>query len=541
MLNTLHADNISEVIHAADINALAFAVNRKGFDVQTMYGAAGDGATNDTAAIDAALTDAEAAGGGVVYFPKGVYLVDAASLPVPSNVTWMGAGRGQSVIKLRDGANGRLLSQTTAKSNVEFRGLTFDFNMANQTDGASRDDRAGHFLANVDDLRYVGCEITGCRSGAAVRLDGCDRTLLLGNHFHDNGFHTILTGAHTLPLATLTVASTTGFASAGSLMVGDNQLVTYTGKTATTFTGCAGGAGTIADGCAVLPATAGGSPMMADHNFNANADHLRVLGNTYFRATDTGTAQDGIQHSAVVGNTYEDNILGVSICNSTTRISRFNTISGNSIKGSERFRGSVGIKVSNFGNAGAGNMTDGAIVGNIVHLCDRCMWVEHIDRLVIVGNDIGERNASGTNGQLLLLSTNGAMNDVQIAHNIIHTSSNRGISFSGGVINNLDVESNKFVGVSVPIGGVIPVGARLRNNRGYNPLGAQAVAPAASPWTYTAGATPEILYLRGGAVSDVSKNGQTLAVAAPAAVPLDPGEQVIVTYTAAPTAVADRK
>jgi hypothetical protein len=42
------------------------------------YNAAGDGVTDDTAAIQAAMVDVVAAGGGTVYFPRGVYLVNGA-------------------------------------------------------------------------------------------------------------------------------------------------------------------------------------------------------------------------------------------------------------------------------------------------------------------------------------------------------------------------------------------------------------------------------------------------------------------------------
>lgn len=59
---------------------------------------------------------------------------------------------------------------------------------------------------------------------------------------------------------TLNVASTTGFATSGTIYVTTNlgiQLVTYTGTTATTFTGCTGGAGFLTTGNAV---TAGFAP-----------------------------------------------------------------------------------------------------------------------------------------------------------------------------------------------------------------------------------------------------------------------------------------
>lgn len=62
---------------------------------------------------------------------------------------------------------------------------------------------------------------------------------------------TELDGGVTLPNATITVLDTTGFAASGRIYVG-SQLVEYTGKTATTFTGCTGGSGSIPDGTAVI-------------------------------------------------------------------------------------------------------------------------------------------------------------------------------------------------------------------------------------------------------------------------------------------------
>ncbi len=56
------------------------------------YGAVRDGATNDTAACQAAIDAAVAAGGGVVYFPAGTYSVDTLKVN-GSKVTLRGAGR----------------------------------------------------------------------------------------------------------------------------------------------------------------------------------------------------------------------------------------------------------------------------------------------------------------------------------------------------------------------------------------------------------------------------------------------------------------
>ena len=54
------------------------------FDVKD-YGAVGDGATLDTAAVNSAIEDCNAAGGGTVLFPAGTYL--SGSIHLKSNVT----------------------------------------------------------------------------------------------------------------------------------------------------------------------------------------------------------------------------------------------------------------------------------------------------------------------------------------------------------------------------------------------------------------------------------------------------------------------
>lgn len=54
-----------------------------------------------------------------------------------------------------------------------------------------------------------------------------------------------------LPQATINVASTTEFPNSGSVKI-QNQIVTYTGKTSNTFTGCSGGTVTLATGNTVI-------------------------------------------------------------------------------------------------------------------------------------------------------------------------------------------------------------------------------------------------------------------------------------------------
>lgn len=67
------------------------------------YGAVGDGVADDTAAIRLALSVAESAGGGDVYFPSGTYIVSSSDTPayclrVPANTHLRGQSRFNTII-----------------------------------------------------------------------------------------------------------------------------------------------------------------------------------------------------------------------------------------------------------------------------------------------------------------------------------------------------------------------------------------------------------------------------------------------------------
>ncbi|HEV2765433.1 MAG TPA: glycosyl hydrolase family 28-related protein, partial [Pyrinomonadaceae bacterium] len=100
------------------------------------YGAKGDGAADDEAAIQAALSAASKAPGSTVLFPAGVYMVSKGFNP-PSNVRWRGEGKDATVIKLSsgfvkpaddDGRHYSLLFSGAGTRGVEIRDLTLDAN-----------------------------------------------------------------------------------------------------------------------------------------------------------------------------------------------------------------------------------------------------------------------------------------------------------------------------------------------------------------------------------------------------------------------------
>lgn len=89
------------------------------------YGGTGDGVTNNTTALQAAV-DALTAGGGTIYMPAGTYLC-STSIAWKSNVNLVGDGMGKTIIQLADGAQIEATGTPEAPiSDCSFRDFTVD-------------------------------------------------------------------------------------------------------------------------------------------------------------------------------------------------------------------------------------------------------------------------------------------------------------------------------------------------------------------------------------------------------------------------------
>jgi hypothetical protein len=98
------------------------------------FGATGDGSTDDTVAIQAALDSLS--GGGHLHFPSGTYLV-SAQLNIAGSDLFIN-GNGDATIKLKDGnysalSNLYMFYGAEDMDNIHFDNLTFDGNRANVT------------------------------------------------------------------------------------------------------------------------------------------------------------------------------------------------------------------------------------------------------------------------------------------------------------------------------------------------------------------------------------------------------------------------
>lgn len=118
-------------------------VGLKVFNVK-FYGATGDGVTDDTVAVTAAITAANAAGGGIVYFPRGTYRstrVAGTSLASYNlinvhNITFMGDGY-CSMLQMNGSAGGadwHMFRIHNASSRIRFHNLRLDGSLITNPD-----------------------------------------------------------------------------------------------------------------------------------------------------------------------------------------------------------------------------------------------------------------------------------------------------------------------------------------------------------------------------------------------------------------------
>lgn len=302
---------------------------------------------------------------------------------------------------------------------------------------------------------------------------------------------------------------------------------------------------------------------------NANLGST-IVGNTIYH---TGTAQST---EGPIGSEGQHIWCGI-----ITTGGRRGIISSNTIEGGWY----DGIRLNRFQKVGSSlTPVDYLVTGNVINGCTRNGIRAEINstytmnNVGITNNTVGVCGAagialsnSGTGGDIKYLDLSGnrvydngatTATDAQKSGIYINTTIT-GLNMVGGYIydsgsatqkygitidtvavtsahlNAIKMDQNTTQAINLTGGGTIA--GEIYNNPGYN-LGAAAITVTASPFTYTAGATPEIVYITGGTVTSIVKNSVTLAASITnLTVPLRPNESIVVTYAVAPTMAKDRK
>lgn len=106
----------AEQLNAMDNQIVALSFHGLYYNAK-LHDATGDGNTDDSPALNALVTLVHDAGGGTIYLPKGVYMLDAPIL-WKSNVSLVGEGMGLAILKTRQAAG-------VGEGFAAIRGLTF--------------------------------------------------------------------------------------------------------------------------------------------------------------------------------------------------------------------------------------------------------------------------------------------------------------------------------------------------------------------------------------------------------------------------------
>lgn len=163
--------------HIADHESIAVLLNSQ-FNVKDPdYGAVGDGSTDDTTAIQAALDAADAAGGGIVFFPLGDYKITTALTLYPG-VTLQGVSYLASRIMVTGAIKGASYSAVSlTEADITLQNIGFVGTVASALDLLTFTNASGIYLYGVG-LRNT--------SKSCLKLDGTYKTIVIGGRFEDH-------------------------------------------------------------------------------------------------------------------------------------------------------------------------------------------------------------------------------------------------------------------------------------------------------------------------------------------------------------------
>lgn len=184
----------------------------------------------------------------------------------------------------------------------------------------------------------------------------------------------------------------------------------------------------------------------------------------------------------------------------------------------------------------AAHISDNEIAGvpNGINISGTGTWLTH---LTITENDV----LVNSNGKCV--SITGA-NSFTVADNKLDSGGGTSIGLAITVGNtNGNIHDNRFHTLGTAISGVgTGTNIVIHDNPGYNPVGAAAVTPGVSPYTYTNGPSPATLYIAAStSITAITVGGVSILPAATAAnanmtLELGPNEATVITYTGTLTA-----
>ena len=447
-------------------------------------GVAGNGSTDDTAAIQAAINSLGSAG-GVILMGQGSFLISSVTIPCPLLLIGYGANGEGSQIIAKD-ATSNVLKITN--DSVYLRDIIFSASVT-RTAGAYV------YLDTTSSIITVeNCYMSGWYWGVYVNSGGTVylRNLVMRNGVPGAGQAVRIDGGSDLYLDALFVDNPAGSQPDSGVCVtncGDLTLMGCQLQHCNFPLSIVPSAGQVA------------TSVYAVRSFFDNAGNIGVR---MVPLSNTGTIQRvqlvGCWASSAVNN-------GVQIDNSA----HGGGINGVEIIGIEAYaNGGSGLTV-NVSGTGSGQID--VLGGKFAQNGNDGIQSFACPSLKVVGARCGPVGAFTGNAGYGFQNTGAAANMMVLDCDLTGN--------TGGAFADSGSGSGKMVA----------------NNNGWNNSASRtsAITVTASPFTYTAGSSQETVYIFGGTVSNVQVDGANTFATTNVSVSLGPGKSVVVTYTVAPS------
>lgn len=246
------------------------------------YAATGDGFTDDTAFVQAAIDAAEAASGGIVFFPKGVYLCSQTLTVTSANVGLLGTGRGSEVRYSGTAGNGISINGASATCGSSVRDLFVHGSGPSSGKAITITACPGIRLDNVttegfETPLYLDCRATVTGGYFLQEFGGAAAAGKHGIHLTANADMSVVSGAK------VEMGAVGGLNSSGIYTAADAVLIAHNIIDMTNSSGSILGGGvyidTSVDGVAVIGNV---------FNIPATGIHYRIWAYTALRVLDVG-------------------------------------------------------------------------------------------------------------------------------------------------------------------------------------------------------------------------------------------------------------
>jgi hypothetical protein len=454
------------------------------------FGGAGDGVTDNSAALTAAFA-ALPATGGTVYIPAGVYVFSTAvSVTLPDvyyGLALVGAGPGATILRFGN-TDGVIFYYTNRFNTVLIQGITFTTTVGSTHSAVS--------LLNLHPW--------------AVGVNSIDMNTILDCSFRGDsgeiGVEYWLYCVRMVGVSCVNIARCNFCGGYTDTMKGVG--IGFSGESATTQPGGAG----IGTPAVMLNVT------MCQFTFNSIALYFggadgSVQGLTVTQCNMQACKYgiyvpedtNGVDQLLIQCNYINCYILGI-FCAMTTEAPGNTIITGNYFNAYQI--GSHNIRILNY---------DGIIISNNHFLA----FVNPIADADTIAIYLGARTSSGAGGSICGNTIRGYTAGI----------------FLDTTATQLRIANNQTSGCTSPIANYVPTSNTIVDNAGVNPVGVSALSPGASPWTYTSGAYYETIYISASTgISAVTQRGSSILPAALAAnVPFTihagPHDAIVITYT----------